>query len=60
VGGAVAAGQIIHHLTPSWIGVVAHKAVLTALSVSVVIGLTFGFFPARGAARLDAISAMRR
>jgi putative ABC transport system permease protein len=60
IGGAMVAAQVIHHFTPSWVGVVAHTAVLTALCVSVLIGVTFGFFPARGAARLDAITAMRR
>ena len=37
----------------------AHGAVVTALMVSVGVGLVFGFFPARRAGKLDAITAIR-
>jgi putative ABC transport system permease protein len=43
-----------------WVTVVARSAVIAALVVSVGIGILFGFFPARRAARLSAIEAMRR
>jgi putative ABC transport system permease protein len=60
VGGALLSIPIIRHFTPSWVGVVAHQAVMTSLIVSLGIGVVFGYFPARRAARLDAVAAMRR
>jgi putative ABC transport system permease protein len=60
VGLAMLSGPLIRHFTPSWVGVVAHNAALTAMLVSMGIGLVFGYFPARRAGRLDAITAMRR
>ena len=62
-GGIVAAlgmGPLLRHFTPTWVNVVATGAATTAMIVSVSIGLLFGFFPAARAARLDAITAMRR
>jgi len=38
---------------------VAHTAVVTALVVSVSIGVIFGWVPARRAAKLDAVMAIR-
>ena len=63
VGGVVMAlltGAILKHFKPMWVAVVSHDAVLTALLVSIGVGLVFGLFPARRAGRLDAIQAMRR
>ena len=57
---ALATGAILKHFKPMWVGVVAQNAVITALCVSVGVGLVFGYFPARRAGRLDAIQAMRR
>jgi putative ABC transport system permease protein len=56
---AAGASAVIHHLKPSWIGVISVPAVLVALGVSVGVGLIFGFFPARQAGKMDAILAMR-
>ncbi|MBK7581026.1 MAG: ABC transporter permease [Myxococcales bacterium] len=39
---------------------VSTDALMVALGVSTTIGVTFGFFPARRAARLDPIHALRR
>jgi putative ABC transport system permease protein len=44
---------------PTWVTVVSHGAVMSALCVSIGVGLLFGYFPARRAARLDAITAIR-
>ncbi|HEY7955888.1 MAG: ABC transporter permease [Polyangia bacterium] len=60
IGVALLAGIGIHHFKPMWVTVVARSAVIAALVVSVGIGILFGFFPARRAARLSAIEAMRR
>ncbi len=60
VGVAMASGAIIGHFNATWVTVVAYRAVATALVTSVGIGVLFGFFPARRAARLNAIEAMRR
>ena len=60
IGGATLAGIVIQHYKPLWVAVVANRAVITSLCVSVGIGLVFGFFPARRAGRLPAIEAIRR
>ena len=60
VAGAIAAGVVLRHFKPMWVGVVAHNAVFIALAVSFSVGLVFGYFPARRAGRLDAITAIRR
>jgi putative ABC transport system permease protein len=60
IGGAVLAGWIIGQFNKTWVSVIAHNAVIAALAVSVLVGLVFGYFPARRAGRLSAIEAMRR
>jgi putative ABC transport system permease protein len=53
-GGVLIAGQILH-LT----GLLSPVVVLIAVFVSVVIGITFGVYPARKAARLKPVDALR-
>jgi putative ABC transport system permease protein len=64
VGSGVVMAQIaslyIRRLKPMWVSVVSENAVLWALGVSLGVGLVFGIFPARRAARLDAILAIRK
>lgn len=43
-----------------WPSVVSAEAILIAVGVSGLIGIFFGFYPARQAARLDPIEALRR
>ena len=57
--GAIASAALIRHFRPSWVGVVAQTAVIAALCTSFGVGLIFGYFPARRASRLDAITAIR-
>jgi putative ABC transport system permease protein len=60
VGVALLAGAVISMFNKTWVTVVAYNSVITALIVSVGIGVVFGFFPARRAGKLLAIEAMRR
>ncbi len=57
---ALVSSAVIRHFKPSWVSIISHSAVLVALSVSLLIGVVFGYFPARRAGRMDAILAMRR
>jgi putative ABC transport system permease protein len=53
------AGFAIAHFLPTWQLSLAPIAAAAALAVSVTIGGTFGWLPARGAARLDPIVSLR-
>ena len=57
---AAGASALIHGLLPAWIGAVSTPAVIAAMTVSLGVGLVFGYFPARRAGRLEPIQAMRR
>jgi putative ABC transport system permease protein len=56
---AVAASYLIVALLPDLPSTIPLWAVITGLTVSVAIGLIFGVWPARKAARLDPIEALR-
>jgi putative ABC transport system permease protein len=59
VGLAVGVGQIIMLLLPSLPATIPLWAIAAALFTSVAIGLVFGVWPARKAARLDPIECLR-
>jgi putative ABC transport system permease protein len=59
-GAAVLAGIAIRSGLPSWNAVISTPAVASALVASLAIGVGFGWIPARRAARLHPVEAMRR
>jgi len=59
VGLTLAASAVIGHYQTGWQTVVSMPAAAIALSVSLAVGVVFGFFPARKAARLDPVAAIR-
>jgi putative ABC transport system permease protein len=56
---AIGASALIRIFKPTWVTVLPPGAIIAALVVSLGVGLVFGYFPARRAARLEAINAMR-
>lgn len=60
VGAALAAAVGVAAAIPRWVGQVSEGATIVALVVSVGIGVVFGYVPARRAAELRPIEAIRR
>jgi putative ABC transport system permease protein len=58
IGVGVAGGLILSRLT-GWPTAISPLAILLAFGVSAVVGIFFGAYPARRAARLDPIEALR-
>ena len=58
--GAVVANVVVHTLEPAWKGTISIPAVVVAFGVALFVGVGFGFVPAKRAAALDAVEAMRR
>lgn len=58
--GAMGANVLVASLQPAWAGTVSMPAVVVSLVVSLAVGIGFGFVPAKRAAALDAVDAMRR
>jgi len=52
--------QVINYYSPGWAFVVSWVGVALGIGVSTVIGLTFGYLPARKAAGLHPIEALRQ
>jgi putative ABC transport system permease protein len=60
LGSAAGAGALIARSLTTWQASLAPGAAISALVVTVVIGVGFGWLPAKNAARLDPVEAMRR
>ncbi|HEY3355039.1 MAG TPA: ABC transporter permease [Polyangia bacterium] len=59
IGSALGACALIRHFKPTWVTAVSQPAVVAAVVVALLIGLVFGYFPARRASRLDPVQAIR-
>jgi putative ABC transport system permease protein len=60
IAAAVGANILVKSLEDAWVGTISVPAVVVALAVSLGVGIGFGFVPAKRAAALDAVDAMRR
>ncbi|HEU4407664.1 MAG TPA: ABC transporter permease [Polyangiaceae bacterium] len=56
---ALGASALIVRSLPAWLGGVSAPALVAAPLVALGLGAAFGYLPARGAARLDPVPAMR-
>jgi ABC-type antimicrobial peptide transport system permease subunit len=56
---ALAASKIVGQFMPGWVTSISLPAIFASLLMALLIGLLFGYFPARRAAHLDPVAAIR-
>lgn len=56
---SLAVYQIISQFVVGWVFVIPPLAVISSVLVATIVGIAFGYYPARRAARLDPIEALR-
>jgi putative ABC transport system permease protein len=59
MGAAIGGSRIIAHFKPSWVTSISEPAVLASVTVALLVGGLFGYFPARRAGRMDPVEAIR-
>lgn len=59
VGGSLLVGLVATQIIDGWAIIIPPTAIVVSVLVSSVVGIAFGYYPARRAARLDAINALR-
>ncbi len=59
VGGSVLAATVLSHFIDGWNLVIPPGGIILSVVVSTVVGIIFGFYPAKRAAHLDPIEALR-
>ena len=59
IGGSYLSSLLIRHFVPVWAFIIPPSGVVASAAVATVTGIVFGYYPARRAARLDAIEALR-
>jgi putative ABC transport system permease protein len=59
MGAAVGGCRIIAHFKPSWVTSISQPAVIASVTVALVVGALFGYFPARRAGRMEPVQAIR-
>jgi putative ABC transport system permease protein len=60
IGAAIGVSVLLERVVATWVGVVSWPAVIAAMISSVATGALFGWLPARRAAGLEPVEAMRR